>query len=125
MNRHRLGPVVRAEHPDWDAPEWIDFAIRYFAANLSRRSRIRGRNGKGTDRAAFPERHLPPGRDDPFAVDHSGPAAELSSMPARASLPGARRADWVIVHVHIAFAPDYSDLPRNCRLFRAVESSVR
>jgi hypothetical protein len=27
-----LGPKVRAEHPDWDAPEWIDFAIRYFAA---------------------------------------------------------------------------------------------
>lgn len=27
-----LAPVVRAEHPDWDFPEWIDFAIRYFAA---------------------------------------------------------------------------------------------
>lgn len=27
-----LGPQVRAKHPDWDAPEWIDFAIRYFAA---------------------------------------------------------------------------------------------
>jgi glyoxylase-like metal-dependent hydrolase (beta-lactamase superfamily II) len=27
-----LGPEIRAEHPDWDAPEWIDFAIRYFAA---------------------------------------------------------------------------------------------
>ncbi|MBL8580903.1 MAG: MBL fold metallo-hydrolase [Rhizobiaceae bacterium] len=27
-----LGPKVRAEHPDWEAPEWIDFAIRYFAA---------------------------------------------------------------------------------------------
>ena len=26
-----LGPLVRAEHPDWDSPEWIDFAIRYFA----------------------------------------------------------------------------------------------
>jgi glyoxylase-like metal-dependent hydrolase (beta-lactamase superfamily II) len=26
-----LGPEVRAEHPDWDSPEWIDFAIRYFA----------------------------------------------------------------------------------------------
>ena len=29
--RRSLGPKVRAEHPDWDAPEWIDFAIRYFA----------------------------------------------------------------------------------------------
>ena len=27
-----LGPTIRAAHPDWDAPEWIDFAIRYFAA---------------------------------------------------------------------------------------------
>ena len=27
-----LGPKVRGEHPDWEAPEWIDFAIRYFAA---------------------------------------------------------------------------------------------
>jgi glyoxylase-like metal-dependent hydrolase (beta-lactamase superfamily II) len=27
-----LAPKVRAEHPDWDAPEWIDFAIRYYAS---------------------------------------------------------------------------------------------
>lgn len=27
-----LGQKIRAEHPDWEAPEWIDFAIRYFAA---------------------------------------------------------------------------------------------
>jgi glyoxylase-like metal-dependent hydrolase (beta-lactamase superfamily II) len=26
-----LGPKVRAEHPDWQSPEWIDFAIRYFS----------------------------------------------------------------------------------------------
>jgi glyoxylase-like metal-dependent hydrolase (beta-lactamase superfamily II) len=26
-----LGPKVRAEHPDWAAPEWIDFAIRYYS----------------------------------------------------------------------------------------------
>jgi glyoxylase-like metal-dependent hydrolase (beta-lactamase superfamily II) len=26
-----LGPAVRAEHPDWSSPEWIDFAIRYHA----------------------------------------------------------------------------------------------
>jgi hypothetical protein len=24
-----LAPEIRAEHPDWSAPEWIDFAIRY------------------------------------------------------------------------------------------------
>ena len=27
-----LGPKIRAEHPDWDSPEWIDFAIRYYAS---------------------------------------------------------------------------------------------
>jgi glyoxylase-like metal-dependent hydrolase (beta-lactamase superfamily II) len=27
-----LAPKVRAEHPDWSSPEWIDFAIRYYAA---------------------------------------------------------------------------------------------
>ena len=26
-----LAPKIRAEHPDWDSPEWIDFAIRYFS----------------------------------------------------------------------------------------------
>jgi glyoxylase-like metal-dependent hydrolase (beta-lactamase superfamily II) len=27
-----LGPVIRSEHADWSQPEWVDFAIRYFAA---------------------------------------------------------------------------------------------
>lgn len=27
-----LAPVVRAEHPEWSSPEWIDFAIRYYAS---------------------------------------------------------------------------------------------
>jgi glyoxylase-like metal-dependent hydrolase (beta-lactamase superfamily II) len=26
-----LAPKVRAEHPEWSAPEWIDFAIRYYS----------------------------------------------------------------------------------------------
>jgi glyoxylase-like metal-dependent hydrolase (beta-lactamase superfamily II) len=26
-----LGPAVRGEHPGWSQPEWVDFAIRYFA----------------------------------------------------------------------------------------------
>lgn len=25
-----LAPKIRAEHPGWESPEWIDFAIRYF-----------------------------------------------------------------------------------------------
>jgi glyoxylase-like metal-dependent hydrolase (beta-lactamase superfamily II) len=27
-----LAPKIRAQHPDWFAPEWIDFAIRYYLA---------------------------------------------------------------------------------------------
>lgn len=27
-----LAPQIRAEHPDWHFPEWIDFAIRYYAS---------------------------------------------------------------------------------------------
>ena len=27
-----LAPVIRSEHPDWSSPEWIDFAIRYYAS---------------------------------------------------------------------------------------------
>jgi glyoxylase-like metal-dependent hydrolase (beta-lactamase superfamily II) len=27
-----IAPKMRAAHPDWHFPEWIDFAIRYFAA---------------------------------------------------------------------------------------------
>jgi glyoxylase-like metal-dependent hydrolase (beta-lactamase superfamily II) len=27
-----LGPRVRAEHPDWSSPEWIDFAIKYYSS---------------------------------------------------------------------------------------------
>jgi glyoxylase-like metal-dependent hydrolase (beta-lactamase superfamily II) len=27
-----LGPIVKAEHPDWSSPEWVDFAIRYYAS---------------------------------------------------------------------------------------------
>jgi hypothetical protein len=26
-----LGPKIRAEYADWTAPEWIDFAIRYYS----------------------------------------------------------------------------------------------
>jgi glyoxylase-like metal-dependent hydrolase (beta-lactamase superfamily II) len=27
-----LSPAIKAAHPDWHFPEWIDFAIRYFSA---------------------------------------------------------------------------------------------
>jgi biuret amidohydrolase len=57
----------------------------------------------------------------PFALDRGGEAAQRFLAASGAMLTRARQAGWTIAHVHIAFAPDYSDLPRNCRLFNAVE----
>ena len=57
----------------------------------------------------------------PFALDRGGEAAQRFLAASGAMLARARQAGWTIAHVHIAFAPDYSDLPRNCRLFNAVE----
>lgn len=57
----------------------------------------------------------------PFAVDRSAGTTAGLLETSRKVIAAARDAGWLIVHVHIAFAPDYSDLPRNCRLFRAVE----
>jgi nicotinamidase-related amidase len=57
----------------------------------------------------------------PFSLNRR--TADASSFLA-ASLEALKRArsdGWTIVHVRIAFAADYSDLPRNCRLFLAVE----
>lgn len=28
-----LAPAIKAQHPDWHFPEWVDFAIRYYVAN--------------------------------------------------------------------------------------------
>jgi nicotinamidase-related amidase len=58
----------------------------------------------------------------PFAVDHSSGEPQRFLDACADMIANARRADWTLVHVHIAFAPDYSDLPRNCRLFLAVET---
>ena len=62
----------------------------------------------------------------PFSLNRSSADAEafLDGKPR-----GARRRraphGWTIIHVHIAFAEDYSDLPRNCRLFSRSKSSAR
>jgi biuret amidohydrolase len=58
----------------------------------------------------------------PFAVDRSGPAPELFLERCRRLMSRARAAQWLVAHVHIAFQPDYSDLPRNAKLFRAAEA---
>ena len=58
----------------------------------------------------------------PFSLDRrTSEAANFLSASKRA-LDEARRAGWTIAHIHIAFAPDYSDLLRNCRLFLKTET---
>lgn len=57
----------------------------------------------------------------PFSIDRASGDADSFLQRSRSLIERARQAGWLVVHVHIAFAPDYSDLPRNCRLFRAVE----
>ena len=57
----------------------------------------------------------------PFALNRKSEEAEAFLEASRTALNHARAERWTIVHVHIAFADDYSDLPRNCRLFLAVE----
>jgi nicotinamidase-related amidase len=57
----------------------------------------------------------------PFALDQSGAEASAFLSRCRQALDHARASNWTVAHVHIAFAEDYSDLPRNCRLFLAVE----
>ena len=56
----------------------------------------------------------------PFAIDRSA-GSEAFLDASRAALAEARGSKWTIAHIHIAFAEDYSDLPRNCQLFQAVE----
>ena len=57
----------------------------------------------------------------PFSLDRRSGEADAFLTESRRSLERARDAGWMIVHVHIAFAENYSDLLRNCRLFSAVE----
>ena len=67
----------------------------------------------------------------PFSLDRSTSAAANFLSAGKRALDEARRAGWTIAHIHIAFAPDYSDLLRNCRLFMglatqfSVEHTVR
>ena len=57
----------------------------------------------------------------PFAIDRSGPAPDRFLERCRTLIRRAREAGWLIAHVHIAFQPDYCDLPRNGKLFMAAE----
>jgi biuret amidohydrolase len=53
----------------------------------------------------------------PFSLHRRTRAAARFLDGSRRALEAARRARWTIVHMHIVFAADFSDLPRNCRLF--------
>jgi len=56
----------------------------------------------------------------PFAIDRTGPMSGRFLEASRKALERARQLGFVIVHVHIAFSPDYADLPKHGRLFRKV-----
>lgn len=58
----------------------------------------------------------------PFSLDRSTSTAANFLSASKRALDEARRAGWTIAHIHIAFAPDYSDLLRNCRLFLKTET---
>jgi nicotinamidase-related amidase len=58
----------------------------------------------------------------PFSLARNTQDAARFLDASRRALATARRAGWTIAHVHIAFAPDYSDLMRNCRLFLKTET---
>jgi nicotinamidase-related amidase len=56
----------------------------------------------------------------PFSLRRETPEAEAFLAASRRALAAVRARGWVIAHVHIGFAEDYSDLPKNGRLFRKV-----
>jgi nicotinamidase-related amidase len=56
----------------------------------------------------------------PFAIDRTGRMSSRFLEASREALGRARQAGFVIAHVHIAFSPNYADLPRHGRLFRKV-----
>jgi biuret amidohydrolase len=58
----------------------------------------------------------------PFSLDRNTADAVDFLDASKRALTAARNAGWTIVHVHIAFAADYSDLMRNCRLFLKTET---
>ena len=56
----------------------------------------------------------------PFSLNRDTSGGFLRA--SKRALDAARSAGWTIAHMHIVFADDYSDLPRNCRLFQKTES---
>jgi nicotinamidase-related amidase len=57
----------------------------------------------------------------PFSLNRATREAQAFLEASRGMLALGRAHGWVVAHIHIGFAEDYADLPRNCRLFNAVE----
>jgi biuret amidohydrolase len=53
----------------------------------------------------------------PFSLHRGTSTAARFLEASRRALERARDAGWTIAHAHIVFAADYSNLPRNARLF--------
>jgi nicotinamidase-related amidase len=58
----------------------------------------------------------------PFSLDRGSSEAARFLDASKRALGAARHAGWTIVHMHIVFAEDYSDLLRNCPLFQKAEA---
>ena len=55
----------------------------------------------------------------PFGIDRATRSTPFLEASQKA-LERARQLGFAIAHVHIAFSPDYADLPKNARLFHKV-----
>jgi nicotinamidase-related amidase len=58
----------------------------------------------------------------PFSLQRDTNGAVDFIDASKRALEAARRAQWFIAHMHIVFAEDYGNLPRNCRLFERTEA---
>jgi hypothetical protein len=56
----------------------------------------------------------------PFAIDRAASTSTQFLEASGRALERGRQFGLIIAHVHIAFSPDYGDLPRHGRLFRKV-----
>jgi nicotinamidase-related amidase len=56
----------------------------------------------------------------PFSLTRNTPEAEAFLEASRRALRAARARSWPVAHVHIGFAENYGDLPRNGTLFNKV-----
>jgi hypothetical protein len=61
----------------------------------------------------------------PFAIDRTASTTSRFLGASKSALGRARQLGFMIAHVHIAFSPDYADLPRHGTLRRLRAASGR